>query len=95
MPTSRVPKNPQAAAEWQSKWEQRYSTNYVPRADDEKIFPRRRAPVKPTAPRTEPHSAPVIRAIERMINKGTLYSPEGPPAEATDGLSVVAGKEGT
>lgn len=77
MTTSRVPFNADKAREWNTKWEQRYAKNYVPRDDGQHFA---RPGLKPTPTNTppkgarEPHSAAVIRALELHIN-GRVLSP--------------------
>jgi len=65
------------AAEWNSRWEQRYAPHYYKR-DDGQRFPK--PLVKPPPVRvgagSEPQSAAVIRALERQINHGQLFSAE-------------------
>lgn len=73
-----IPFNEEKAREWNSRWEQRYARGYIVR-DDGKAFPKPR--VKPTPVNqepgerpNEPHSASVIRELERHIN-GKVLSP--------------------
>ncbi len=75
-----IPPAPEKAEEWSSKWEQRFAPGYVVR-DDAKVFPK--PAVKPPPlpiPKTgngprEPHSASVIRELEKQINRGQVLSP--------------------
>ena len=70
---------PDKAREWNRRWEQRYAPNYVTRPEDDRRWPKPPAP-KPPVPRgREPHSASVIRALERHINGGRQFSPEPQP----------------
>ena len=79
MTTSRVPFDADKARAWNSLWEQRYAPGYVVREGDERRYQKPTVRPKPVAPPEgedrlpgEPHSASVIRALERHINGGQL-----------------------
>lgn len=72
-----IPPATEKATEWNNRWEQRYAPRYYAR-DDGQRFPKpavRPAPAR-VGKANEPQSAEVIRALERHINGGKLFSPE-------------------
>lgn len=71
---------PDKAREWNRRWERRYAPGYVTREQDSRVYPR--PTVRPplvNIPGREPHSASVIRDLERHINQGRQFSPEPQP----------------
>ncbi len=78
---NRIPFNEEKARAWNSRWEQRFAPHYVTRPDDSRHFPRPPKPQPPVgrSPGGEPHSASVIRDLERHINQGRVLSPGGEP----------------
>ena len=80
--TSHTPFDPDKARAWNSLWEKRYAPGYVER-DDGQQFPKPTVkppplpiPKKGKGPR-EPHSASVIRELERQINGRVLSQAKG------------------
>lgn len=73
--TGHIPPQPDKAREWNSRWEKRYAPNYVTRPGDDRRWPRPPAPKPAPIAGAEPHSADVIRALERQINGGKQLSP--------------------